>query len=48
VPKTRAWDPIANLQSHTAQRQADVYVFALLKHQDKRSLDPLNLDQWTF
>jgi hypothetical protein len=48
VPKTRAWDPITNLQSHTVQRQADVYVFALLKHQDKHSLDPLNLDQWTF
>ncbi|HEU4389933.1 MAG TPA: hypothetical protein VFV34_19175, partial [Blastocatellia bacterium] len=30
------------------KRHADVYVFALLKHQDKASLDPLDLDQWEF
>jgi hypothetical protein len=48
VPKTRAWDPNTNQQSDSARRQAEVYVFALLKHKDKRSLDPLNLDQWAF
>jgi hypothetical protein len=30
------------------QRMADAYVFCLLKHQDKNTLDPLNLDQWEF
>lgn len=29
-------------------RNSDAYVFCLLKHKDKPSLDPLNLDQWTF
>ena len=31
-----------------ARRQADVYVFALLAHQDKTTLDPMNLAQWEF
>ena len=25
-----------------------MYVFALLKHQDKNTIDPLNVDQWEF
>lgn len=29
-------------------RRSDVYVFCLLHHQDKQTLDPLDLDQWTF
>ena len=29
-------------------RWADVYVFCLLHHPDRASIDPLNLDQWTF
>ncbi len=32
----------------TATRRADVYVFALLGHQDKVSIDPLDLRQWQF
>jgi len=30
------------------QRQADVYVFALLTHRDKTTVNPLNLAQWAF
>jgi hypothetical protein len=30
------------------RRPADVYVFCVLKHQDKPTIDPLNLDQWDF
>lgn len=30
------------------KRWADVYVFCLLHHTDRASIDPLNLDQWTF
>src|SRR5262245_63529466 len=48
VPKTRAWDPATNRWAREARRQADVYVFALLAHTDKRTIDPLNLDQWHF
>lgn len=29
-------------------RHADVYVFALLKHQERDTLDPLNVAQWEF
>jgi hypothetical protein len=48
TPKTRAWDADTNIQSRESKRQADVYVFALLAHTDKATIDPLNLDQWLF
>lgn len=48
TPKTRAWDADTNTQSRETKRQADVYVFALLAHTDKTTIDPLNLDQWRF
>jgi len=46
--KTRAWDADTNTQSHESKRQADVYVFALLTHTEKKTVDPLNVDQWHF
>ena len=45
---SRAWDPETNVMSSDAKRQADVYVFALLAHRDKRTIDPLDIDQWKF
>lgn len=48
TPKTRAWDADTNTQSRETKRQADVYVFALLAHADKTTIDPLNIDQWRF
>ncbi len=48
VPKTRGWDASTNVQSREARRQADIYVFALLAHMDKRTIDPLNVNQWQF
>ena len=48
TPKSRAWDPETNLQSKESRRQANVYVFALLAHQDKQTIDPLNVAQWKF
>jgi hypothetical protein len=30
------------------KRPSDVYVFCLLKHKDKETVDPLNMDQWLF
>lgn len=48
VPKTKAWDANTNVQEKEPRRQAQVYVFALLAHQDKASIDPLNVDQWRF
>jgi len=48
VPKTRAWDPLTNLLAKQPARQADVYVFALLSHQDKQTVQPLDVSQWVF
>ena len=48
VQKTLAWDADTNLQDKEYKRQADVYIFALLAHQEKPTLDPLNVDQWCF
>lgn len=48
VPKTLAWDAGTNVQAREARRQADVYVFALLAHIDKATIDPLDLGQWRF
>lgn len=48
VPKTRAWHPDTNKLDPEPRRQADVYVFALLMHEDQETIDPLNIDQWHF
>lgn len=31
-----------------SRRWADFYVFCLLKHKDQKTINPLNLEQWTF
>lgn len=48
IPKTRAWDPDTRRYHEVSQRQAQIYIFALLAHQEGKTLDPLNLDQWHF
>ncbi len=48
VGKRRVWDAATNQLSAEPLRPASVYVFALLAHQDRATLDPLNLDQWRF
>lgn len=48
VRPTRAWDPETNTFAPEIRRQADVYVFALLKHQEKSSLNPMDVAQWQF
>jgi hypothetical protein len=47
-PKTRTWNPNSGAYEEEPRRQAHVYVFALLAHQDQATLDPLDLDQWEF
>ncbi|WUD78221.1 hypothetical protein OG937_44150 [Streptomyces sp. NBC_00510] len=42
------WDAPTNTTSVDALRHSDVYVFCLLRHQEKQTLDPLDLGQWTF
>lgn len=45
---TKPWDWSIDKRSNTAVRTADVYVFCLLNHKDKATVNPLNLDQWEF
>jgi len=48
VPKRRGWDSETGAIEDEPRRHADVYVFALLAHKDKTSVDPLKLEQWEF
>jgi hypothetical protein len=46
--QTLAWDAKTGAFAKESKRQADIYVFALLAHREKETIDPLNLDQWEF
>jgi hypothetical protein len=48
VQARQGWDPDTNLVSKTAERHSDLYVFALLAHKNKQTIDPMNVDQWMF
>jgi hypothetical protein len=48
IRKTKGWDSQTNEYSSEFKRQADIYVFCLLKHRDRETIDPLNLEQWEF
>jgi hypothetical protein len=45
---TLGWDADTNAVSTERKRQADIYVFALLSHREKETIDPMNLQQWEF
>ncbi len=48
IQPTRAWSEVTSSHADELRRQADVYVFCLLHHQDKATVDPLDMNQWTF
>ncbi|NNN30996.1 hypothetical protein HLK59_11560 [Streptomyces sp. S3(2020)] len=48
ISPASGWDAQTGATSAEVLRRSDVYVFCLLHHQDKATLDPLDLDQWTF
>jgi len=48
IRPTHGWDAVTNDYSIERKRQADVYVFCVLKHRDQSTLDPLSLEQWEF
>jgi hypothetical protein len=48
TPRTLAFDVSTGGYGTESRRHADVYVFALLDHRDKSTVDPLNVDQWCF
>jgi hypothetical protein len=48
IPKTRAWSADTGLYQTIVTRQAAVYVFAVLRHSDKATVNPLDVSQWRF
>jgi len=46
-PATK-YNPLKNRFDGIPQRHSDYYVFCLLHHKNKETINPLNLDQWTF
>jgi hypothetical protein len=48
IRPTFAWDYKTNCFDTVKKRQADVYVFCLLHHKDKKTINPMDLPQWTF
>lgn len=48
IKPSQGWNALDNTYSPQSKRQADVYVFCVLKHQDKTTVDPLNVSQWDF
>ena len=48
IQPTSSWDYSINKRSKEKIRQSDIYIFCVLSHKDKNSVDPLNLSQWDF
>lgn len=50
IRETVAWDADSNTFAPESERrrQADLYVFALLAHEKKETLNPLDVSQWEF
>lgn len=48
IAPSRGYDEEANGRKKEATRNSKIYVFCLLAHKDKQTLDPTNLDQWEF
>jgi len=48
IKPTRAWDYRTNRMEADPKRHSILYIFCLLHHQDKGTLDPLDLTQWSF
>ncbi|MGP4714858.1 MULTISPECIES: hypothetical protein [unclassified Psychrobacter] len=48
IRPTTQWDDKTNARSTKSIRQADIYVFCLLKHKEQKTIDPLNMSQWEF
>ncbi|MCX2678825.1 hypothetical protein OOZ15_02625 [Galbibacter sp. EGI 63066] len=48
IAPTKGWNAETNEYSTETKRQSDYYVFCLLHHKDKSTVDPTKLEQWTF
>ena len=45
---TQAYDGDTNTYASESKRQADLYILALLSHQNKLTINPLDVAQWQF
>jgi hypothetical protein len=48
IRRSYYWNTDDGGRSEVEGRWSDAYVFCVLHHKDKKTLDPLNLDQWDF
>jgi len=48
IRQTKLLDAPTKELASELKRRADIYVFCILHHQEQESLNPLNLEQWTF
>ena len=48
IRPSRKWNSNTGKMGNISERQADIYVFCLLDHQDQKTVDPMNLSQWRF
>ncbi|MDO8737118.1 MAG: hypothetical protein Q7K29_08590 [Thermoleophilia bacterium] len=48
IAPTYGWDAKTNESGKIKARQAEVYVFCLLSHKDKATVDPIDVAQWRF
>lgn len=48
IANKRAWNKEQAVYSEQSNRNSDFYVFCLLHHKDKQTVNVLDLSQWTF
>ena len=48
IAPTKGWNSKTAKYSTETKRQSDYYVFCLLHHENKETIDPTQLEQWTF
>ena len=48
IRETQAWSSETKTYSPEKTRQSHIYIFCLLEHRDKRTVDPLDMGQWKF
>jgi len=48
IAPTRLFNLETNKYEEERRRQSDAYVFCLLKHQDRETINPMDVSQWDF
>ena len=48
ISPTRLFNLESNRYEEELRRQSDLYVFCLLKHQSRATIDPMDMSQWAF